>query len=243
MRMSSHGPCSRRGARGLLTTLLLVTVAVPASAWADNVLAGAPVVRRALEYRAGRHEVAGQVGMTLGDPYTRNILPGVRYDWHLYDWLSLGGNLQVGIPVATAMSEEIGRLVSAKNDAFVMETSRIRFVAAGHVSVVPMSGKMVIFGGQFNADLHLDFSAGVAGIGSNGDNLAGSASLIIGPGGGLRFFLSRVLALTVDYQQLFLKRSLSVNRDGKARGATFQGNSVVNVGLSFFMPPKLDRGN
>jgi outer membrane beta-barrel protein len=221
----------------------LAAAFAPAVAAADDVLAGSDSVRRALLYRASRHEIAGLVGTTLGDPYIRNILPGARYDFHLYDWLSFGGRLQVGIPVETTTYNEVDVKVTRNNETFVMEASSIRMLGLAHVSVSPLVGKlMVLNGGSVHFDIHFDLMAGLAAIGSTGDALTTGAGPSFGAGGGFRVFFSDIVALTAGLEALTTNRALSVNRDSKEEGQKVRFNTVLNVGLSFFMPPKMKRG-
>ena len=86
-------------------------------------------------------------------------------------------------------------------------------------------------------DLHFDLSAGVVGVGSNGPDLEAGVGFSFGAGGGVRIFLSRVLALTFDLQAISADRALSVNRDSKEAGGKTRFNMIFDVGLSFFMPP------
>ena len=153
---------------GLLVLVAALCVGTPRLAQAeDDVLANSPVVRRQLMPRAGRHEVAALFGTSVGDPYVRNLLPGVRYDWHLFDWLSVGGRLQFGIPVETAMFEEIDTKVARSNETFEMEASNLSFIGLAHASVSPLVGKLLTFSSlPVNFDIHFDLCAGVVGVGS-----------------------------------------------------------------------------
>ncbi len=222
---------------------LLATLA-PLTASADDVLAGSRAVRRALLLRESRHEIAGILGGTIGDPYVRNILPGARYDFHLFDWLSFGGRLQVGIPVTTATYDEVDTKVTRTNDTFVMEASSLRMVALGHVSVSPLVGKLMWLNGKsVHFDVHLDMIGGLAITGSTGDSLTSGGGLAVGAGGGFRLFLSDLIALTANLEALTTDRALSVNRDSKESGKKMRFNLMTSVGLSFFMPPTLRRGD
>ena len=233
-----------RAPQALVLSLVVVACSFsPSSAWADeDVLAGSPVVRKNLMYRAARHEVSGMIGMSLADPYVRNVLPGARYDYHLFDWLSVGGRLQVGIPVRTNLYDEIDTKVTANNDTFAMEASTLRFVTVAHVSVSPLVGKLLA-GGSFpiQFDVHLDLMGGVVGVGSTGDDLPTGVGLALGAAGGVRVFLSRVLALNIELQALSSDRAMSVNRDSKETGRKTRFSTIFNVGVSFFMPPILRR--
>jgi hypothetical protein len=250
--MSDHNAPALRARflhKRLAMLLLAATLAgslatgVASHAHADDVLAGSKSVRRALLLRESRHEIAGLIGTTLGDAYVRNVLPGARYDYHLFDWLSVGGTLQVGIPVQTETYAEVDVKVTRTNDTFVMEASSLRFLGLAHVSVSPLVGKMMFQGhSPIQFDIHLDLLAGVAGIGSSGEALSTGAGLSLGAGGGIRVFVSNVIALTMGLQALTADRALSVNRDSKESGRGLRFNTVSNFGISFFMPPKMRRG-
>ncbi len=247
--MTSRMPALPRRLGGFTVLRALLAVAVCVSSWVaapahadDDVLAGSPVVRRNLMYRAARHELAGVLGMTVGDPYVRNVLPGARYDYHLFDWLSVGGRLLVGIPVTTATYDEVDAKVTANNDTFAMEASSLRLLGMGHVSVSPLVGKMLAWSKvPIQFDVHVDLMAGFASVGSTGDALTTGAGLSLGAAGGLRVFISRVVAVTVDLQAVSTNRALSVNRDSKETGKKTRFNTITSVGVSFFMPPKLKR--
>ena len=226
---------------GLLGATLLT--AGPAHA-EDDVLAGSPVLRRNLQYRAGRHEVTGIVGFTVGDPYIRTILPGARYDLHLFDWLSVGGRLQVGIPVTSDTYDEIDKKVTAQNETFVMEATSLRFLGLGHVSVSPLVGKMLAFSRlPIQFDVHVDLLGGLASVASTGEALTTGIGLSLGAAVGFRVFISDVIAITTDLQAVSTDRALSVNRDSKESGKKLRFNNILSFGVAFFMPPKLRRAD
>lgn len=229
--------------------LALVAALSAAPAWADDVLEGTPVVRRNLQYRAGRQEIGVLFGSSLGDMYVRNLLPGARYDFHLTDWLSIGADLQVGIPIDTATKIDIERKVTAKNDTFQMEASRIALLAGGRVSVAPVTGKYMLLSSlPMQYDFHVNLSLGVAStpgidtVGVGGKK-APTFSLAPGIGGGVRVFLSRVLAITVDLNDVFINRVLAINDDSQPSSEGYLQHLVLNAGLSFFVPPDLKRAD
>ncbi|MFZ4579317.1 MAG: hypothetical protein ACOYOB_13050 [Myxococcota bacterium] len=227
--------------RLLLAAVLLVCALPARMAWADDVLENAPVVRRQLEYRANRHEITALFGATVGDPYKRNLLPGVRYNLHLYDWLAVGADLMVGIPISTGMADEIGQKMVKTNENFVMEATSLRFLSSAAVSVTPLQGKFMAFGSlPMQFDFHLDLSCGIAGIAGT-PNIPDSFSVAPGVGGGVRVFVSRVLAITGGLSNVFIDRTLAVNRNNKAADGQFGSNLMMSAGVSFFMPPELGR--
>lgn len=226
--------------------LMAGALLVPADARAEeDVLENSPVVRRQLQFRASRHEVQGLVGLSLAEPYIQNVLPGARYDYHWKDWLSFGGRLQVGIPVTTKTFEEIDIKVAKSNETFEMEATSIQLLLLGHASVSPVVGKMLAFDSlPINFDMHLDFSAGLVNVTSIGTEIAGVGFGFAGGfGGGVRIFVSQIIALTAEYQALVVNRAMSVNRDSKESGAKSRFNGIASFGLSFFMPPDLKRAD
>lgn len=228
----------------LLAWLLLLGLGaslLPTRAWAEDVLEGTPVVRRNSLYRQGRHELAAVFGATLGDPYVRNLLPGVRYDFHLRDWLSLGADVLVGIPVTTPASQTIEAKVLKINPNFTMETTHLRFLTGAHVSVAPLVGKFIAFGSlPVNFDFHANLSIGAASV-SGTAGIPQNLSIAPGVGGGVRVFISQVVAVTLDLNDVFVKRVLAVDRNSKAPPPSFQDSLIFTGGLSFFMPPDLER--
>lgn len=237
----------RRDAPAAAVAAIAVLLGATA-AYADDVLEGTAVVRRNSLYRAGRQEIGATFGMSLGDPYVRNLLPGARYDFHLTDWIALGAQLMVGVPIDTAMKAQIADKVSKHNETFTMETSRLGLIIGPQASVAPLSGKFMVLGflpAQF--DFHVNLGAGIASTPGIVTTAAGSPPPSIGVapwvGAGGRLFLSRVIALTVDLNNFFVKRTLSVDRNGQPPGAAYAGQLVFTGGVSFFVPPDLKRAD
>ncbi len=206
------------------------------------------MVRRTTQYRGGRQELGGLFGMSLGDPYVRNLLPGVRYDVHVTDWWSIGADLLVGIPVRTSAANDIEQKVSKFNDTFTMEASRIALLAGLRTSIAPFTGKAMLLGSlPVQYDVHLNLSLGFAS--TPGINVApGSApppsfSIAPGVGGGMRVFVSKSIAVTVDLNDVFINRVLSVNRNSQVPGAAFDHNLIATAGLSLFFPSDLRRAD
>lgn len=227
----------------LLTAFLAcLTLLGTATAHADDVLEGSPVVRRNLQFRASRHEIGAVFGTTLGDPYVRNLLPGVRYDLHLRDWIAVGADLLVGIPVQTSFSGDVeNKVLKFSNETFEMETTYLRYLAQARIEVAPLIGKFMAFSSlpvQFDA--HVQLTAGLAGV-SGTAHIPSSNSLAPGVGGGVRVFVSRVLALTAEINDVFISRTLAVDRNSKAPTPQFIGHPIFTAGLSFFVPPDLKR--
>ena len=231
---------------GLLLAVLSTTTALTPVARADDVLENSPVVRRSLQYRAGRQELGVIFNATLGDPYTRNLLPGIRYDYHILEWLSVGADLMYGIPIVTSTADQVAAKVHVSNANFIMEPSSISYMATAHVQASPLVGKFVAFGSlPIQFDVHATLSFGLAGLtgGPTIDAAQKNSTIAPGIGGGFRLFFSKVLALNVDLADVYMKRTLSVTRFGQAQDPVFGGNLLFSAGLSFFLPPNLKRAD
>lgn len=210
----------------------------------DDVLDRAPVMRRYVEHRAGRSEIAAQFGTTFGDPYERNLLPGLRFDYHLKDWLTIGADLAVGVPVQTGMAKGIETKLSKPDNPYILSASNLKYLGTAHVGVAPLVGKFVAFGALPLAfDVHVNLAIGMAGIGGDAVVTSSSTSLAPSVSAGVRLFLTHVVALNLDVGELFVKRSLAVNRDSKALGAAYGGNTVATFGVSFFLPADARRAD
>ncbi len=241
-------PVSRRKPVQLLCLcivgLLCVFTALPA--WAasdDDVLANSPVVRRNLQYRGGRHEISLLFGSSLGDPFVRNVMPGIRYNLHIFDWLALGVNAQKGIAYQTSMADQIQTKVEKNNALFTMEGSRINYLATAHLSVAPLTGKFMAFGSLPLAfDVHFNLLFGIAGVGGT-LAIPDAISLAPGVGGGVRIFFSRIVAATFDLSDMFLNRTLAVDRNGQPPPPQYSANLLFTAGLSIILPPDLKRAD
>ncbi len=231
---------------GVVLAVLSATTALVPLAHADDVLENAPVMRRALQYRAGRQELGLIFNATLGDPYTRNLLPGIRYDYHILEWLAVGADLMYGIPVVTGTSDQVATKVRVSNPAFIMEPSSISYMANAHVQASPLVGKFVAFGSlPIQFDLHATLSFGIAGLTGGPTISAAQSGTTIAPGigGGFRLFFSRFLALNIDLADVYMKRTLAVTRFGQAQDPVFASNLLFSGGISFFLPPNLRRAD
>ena len=235
---------------GLALVVLCATASFAPTAYADDVLENTPVMRRALQYRAGRHELGVVFNATLGDPYTRNMLPGLRYDYHMMEWLSFGADLMYGVPVTTSTAQQIAAKTvpsSGNHDTvFTMEQSYISYMASVHAQAAPLVGKFVAFGSlPIQFDLHATLSVGLAGLagGPQIEVKQGSYSLAPGIGGGFRLLFSQVVGLTVDLTDVYVKRTLALTRDNAAPSPIFEGNLLFSAGVSFFLPPVLKRAD
>ena len=194
---------TRRCLTGLAAGLALLA-ATEKNAEAQEILltgplAGAPAVRKLRLYREGRFQVAPTISFTLLDEYKRQIMPGLKVNYNLTDWLavgvwgSFGGldflNIDTGLATevqdvnATRRSnrppEDPQRRLTAVNlgPDFTEQTGTYNFVLAPQITAIPFRGKLALFQSVY-VDTDLYFSIGPAIIGSleRGDCEAGTCT-------------------------------------------------------------------
>jgi hypothetical protein len=186
--------------RRLLTTLGIIgLLALGSRAEAQEIqltgpLAGAPATKRLREYRDGRFELALTTSFTLLDEYERGILPGVRLQYNIFDWLGIGAWGAFGVSIPTDLTSKINQnspsgvqtAVNIPNcgsqgpnvgtadqrggsnvpncPSFASQTGKINWVIAPQVQLVPFRGKLAIFQKIF-VDTDAYLHAGVAFVG------------------------------------------------------------------------------
>jgi hypothetical protein len=151
-------------------------------------LAGAPAVRRLRLHREGKFDVAAHGTFTLLDEFKRGIMPGLRLNYHFFDWFAVG---VFGGPVftyQTGLSSELqekaidNRNCEANPNSLACKrtaTSLCRgedclkqnqlgamvWYIAPQLTLIPFRGKFSLFGSAFlDSDISIFLGAGIAGI-------------------------------------------------------------------------------
>jgi opacity protein-like surface antigen len=157
-------------------------------------LAGAPAVRNMRLYRKGRLELSPSVSFSILDEYRHQILFGLRANYGIFDWLSLGvwGGLStsmIGLDIDTHLTGQIQsegvaprqcrpnepmqgqpNFVDCELTAvnlsqdFRKQVANINWVAAPQLQAVPFRGKLGLFNSIF-VDAELYLFAGPAFVG------------------------------------------------------------------------------
>ena len=157
-------------------------------------LAGAPAVRGLRLHREGRFDLAVHGTFTLLDEYRRGIMPGIRANYHFYDWLGVG---IFGGPVFsynTNLSDELqekavnDRHCDANPNSLACRRSAVSLCREGEncladnqlgslvwyvapqITVVPFRGKFSLFGELFmDADISIFAGPAIVGINERAD--------------------------------------------------------------------------
>jgi len=175
--------------RNLIVALVLAS-ATPAAAQQRDILEGQPAVRHRRDLRAGRFELGPMFGFTLLEPYKHSILAGLKADYHIWDWLSVGAlgmfgvaSLDTGLTGELAATEQaqldsecgtanpsqecLSRFETADEDGVRWEKAHnsLKFAAGLRATVTPIAGKLALFSSLFCPfDLYVFGGAAILGF-------------------------------------------------------------------------------
>ncbi len=215
----------------LIGTLVLggaMLSAAPAAAQEIQIrgpLAGARSVSRLVRYREGRFVLTPTFGITLQDEFSREMLTGLRAEYHFTDWLGLGvWGAAAPVHVDTSLTDQVGERSPANTPNvplrtnFARQIGRRNFLFDLHASFIPLRGKFALFQ-SLVADVDFYFVAGVAFVGveeredrsitnntsvamRNASQLARATRIAVAPtfGFGINFYFNRFVSLNFEYR-------------------------------------------
>jgi outer membrane beta-barrel protein len=228
-------------ARLFLCAVIGFAATIPAVASAENpLLEDAPPVMNHRPLHDGRHWVAPQFGLTIGDPYVTNLMAGVAWRYYISSWFGVGIDAWAGGGVTTSLTDSIERELTNDTSTFVLSTSSLRLLANATLEFVPFSGKAMMFSDSLvYADLHIDVGVGAA-IVAGSERIEDSVSLAPMFGIGGRVFPTRWLSVGLEVKDYLVNRALAARRDGSVAGSSFGHNWLlgITVGFSFPMLPE-----
>ncbi|PID38159.1 MAG: hypothetical protein CSB49_06995 [Proteobacteria bacterium] len=143
-------------------------------------------IRHRYELRSGRFEVGLATAFTLNRAFMNAILIGLRAQYHINDYLSVGTEWNFGINFRTPLTNELDDTYDEKTrpdqktfDRNVKKLSRLDLIGDVRLNFTPFSGKMGVFSALF---IGYDFYvfAGMAFGKTSNDNEEGP---ITGPNG------------------------------------------------------------
>ncbi len=213
-------------------------------------LKGAPAVRRLRLYREGRFELAPTFTSTILDEYRRTLAFGLRVNYGITDWLSIGVWGSYGaVGVSTGLSDRIDETTlrtglnrmnvpgNPDDKRFQKQVASIQYIAMPQITAVPFRGKFALFQSIF-ADVDWYLFAGFGVVGTK--ERAACASFIdcayanpnadpkiesklkLAPtwGLGFNFYLSKMIALGFEWRMI----PFAWNRSGfDSRGLNASG--------------------
>ncbi len=227
----------------------------------------APAVRHRLELRQSRHELSFGLGMTLNDAYTRNVLIRGGYQYHFLDWVGVGLEAAFGAQVKTALSSAIESSVTNSPEfrqefpgkSATIPRNGLQALLVAKASVVPFSGKLVLFGNYLGyVDMQVTAGGGMALIKGIG-GLSNRTTYAIAIGGGFRFYPTNYLSVNLEVLDYMVPLVVPENRElapndsaayvfpvGGGGRVPYREHLTQNpaflVGVSVFLPMVAERG-
>jgi outer membrane beta-barrel protein len=226
----------RRTAQTVLVAAAVVASFAGVSRAENPMLDDAPPTMRERPLLEGRHLIAPAFGVTINDPYARNLLAGINYRYHLNSWFGFGLDVWAGGSVRTALADDIERELSRPDRPFQLSASSLRALANLSVELVPLSGKAMLFSDALvHWDLHLMGGVGAAIVAGDG-RIEDSVSLTPVFGVGMRFFFDRWLSLGFEIRDYLVNRAVSSRKDGSVPGSSFGHNWLFGLSIGFSFP-------
>lgn len=219
-----------------LAAVVVGVLAAPAWASREDVLEGQPSIHNKRLILDGRHMVAPTFSFSMGDEYETSLIGGVSWRYFLAGWIGLGLDISGGTSVSTDMADKIRTELTYAGQPFELSTSQLRMLANVSAEIVPLSGKLMLFGAaQVRADVHLDLGFGVALVSGSG-RIKDSTSIMPIVGAGVRLFPTDWIAIGLDFRDHLVNRVLASRRDGSLPGKTFGSNWITTLSVGFFFP-------
>jgi outer membrane beta-barrel protein len=207
----------------------------------------------------GRVELMPRFGMTIYNTYETHFLPGLSVNYFILDWLAIGIDLQYGLTADTALHTNIDKQLQAKRDTICpatldstsrssclsalgiapsIGTSSIEMLALANLSMLPVTGKFMLYGSLVRYDVHVVAGAGVGLIRSEGDKdvLEDDFSMAAMAGIGARFFVNDWFALNLEARDVLVQYHEATDQGGDLMSKTFHNHFELSLGFSFFLP-------
>lgn len=219
----------------LLGAAALAAALLPGVARADrrNPLAGQPTVRHRQELREFRLELTPLMGISFLEDFNHAVFGGAKINYHIKDWIALGGMFGAGTAVKTGVASEIlGTLPPTRDDSkrglpdqptAERAMNKVAWLAALQAEITPMTGKFSLFSRWFyNYDFYLYGGVGFVNrtnelpADRNADRpqdckstegcFGQNQGLGIGPtlGVGFHMYFSPAIALNVEFRDIMI---------------------------------------
>jgi outer membrane beta-barrel protein len=127
----------------------------------EGPLAGAPAVRKLVQYRQLRFSAGPQFGYTILNNYEHNFLVGARLEFNIFEWLSVGAigyysfNAPTKLTQHISASEDIGGTATTPSESnfpsysgannFEEQVALLKGMYLAQLAVIPLRGKLAMF--------------------------------------------------------------------------------------------------
>ena len=242
---------------------LVLLAAAPALAQRANPLDGQPEVRRRLMLRENRFEVSPEIGFAINRAFYHTILVGLKAEYHISDWISIGANFGsgYGMNVRTGLADNViaqlpdtydpstaKQLIPSK-DMASRPMLKLNMLVGAQANITPFFGKMALFSKLFfNYDFYGFVGFGAALYGDSctpttcqfqdgtGPNPTKGFKPGLTFGAGFHFFFNNWIALNAEILDTAVA---NVNLAGRDINWDPQRDPTTNA----LLPPKVDKND
>jgi outer membrane beta-barrel protein len=187
-------------------------------------LEGQPAIRHRYEMRKNRFELGPSFAFSINRALRQAIMLGLRVEYHILDWLSVGADFGYGVGLDTGLTKELeerceGTCYGPASDpsnpddikAWDVHTERfsdLRLVGDVRLIFTPISGKLGVFSKLFMGyDLYAFVGFGMALLANKydgGNDDKASQGLRVGPawGVGMHLFFTKFFALGAEIKDI-----------------------------------------
>jgi len=127
----------------------------------EGPLAGAPAVRKLVQYRQMRFSVGPAFGYTILNNYMHNFMLGLKLEFNILEWLSVGAvgyysfNAPTKLTQHISASEDVGGQPTTPSESnfpsytgannFEEQVAQLKGMYLAQLAVIPLRGKLAMF--------------------------------------------------------------------------------------------------
>jgi outer membrane beta-barrel protein len=127
----------------------------------EGPLAGAPAVRKKVQYRKLRFSVGPQFGYTILSDYMHSFMPGLKLEFNITDWFAIGAVGFYAINAPTHLTKHISNSENLAGNStvpadsnwpsytgsahFEDQVARLNAMIIGQLAFIPLRGKLAAF--------------------------------------------------------------------------------------------------
>ena len=192
---------------------------------------GSDVVRNQYLMHSGRHGVTPFLGASLNHPYLHQAVLGLRYDYFLNNWSSIGVDTGYTLSTENAMAQNIADLRSD------FQTTTFGFHAMGSAMLIPFQGKFLWKGPpSIRYDVFFRFAGGLVELKGTDDKIPSETTIAPKFGAGAHIYLGQQASLVFEVSDTLVSMHPSTTRDGAVLAKSLHNVFTLNLGVVFHFP-------
>ena len=167
---------------------------------------------------------------------------GITYRYFSNNWLGFGLDFNAHyLNLETSLVDQIDKESSEAGKTRKPSTSGLGVLAGAGITLVPIYGKMMLFGQvPVSYDVHFLLGGGLATT-KGYERIDNTTTFYAMAGFGARFFASQWIAIEAEVRDYVVDMPVVAPADFTDAASSFEQNFMVTIGVSFFFPPELEK--